>query len=80
MSSLFIRSSGSWLISLKTSLHCKKNNYEIPGFVLTKLGLGTLFPARESLESDILAGDRNNLPFFTVLSNYFANRKYVLGF
>jgi len=41
-----------------STLHCKKM-YKIPGFVLTKLGLGKLFPARESLISDIPAGDGN---------------------
>jgi len=45
--------------------HCKKI-YEIPGFVLTKLGLGKLFPARESLISDIPAGDRNTAKPFSL--------------
>jgi len=41
--------------------HCKKN-FQIPGFFYqTFLGLelATLFPARESLVSDIPAGDGN---------------------
>jgi len=46
--------------------------YDAPRFVLTKpswacMGLGKLFPARESLVSEILAGDENTAkPFFTV--------------
>jgi len=52
------------------TVHCKKID-EIPGFVLKKtflgLGLGKLFPARESLVSHILAGDVNTAkPLFTV--------------
>ena len=40
-------------------IHCKEN-YEIPGFFYqTFLGLCKLIPARESLGSDILAGDWN---------------------
>jgi len=43
--------------------------YEIPGFFLTKPSrdwdcMGTLFPARESLVSDILAGDRKSLNLY----------------
>jgi len=44
--------------------------YEIPGFVLgLGMGMGKLFLARESLVSDIPAGNRNTAkPFFYILT------------
>jgi len=50
-------------------MYTAKKISDIPGFVLTKtfLRLGKLFPARESLESDIPAGDGNIAkPFYSV--------------
>jgi len=54
-----------------TILHCKKS-YEIPGSfdqTFLGLGLGTFFPARESLVSDIPAGDGNIAKLFLQCSN-----------
>jgi len=54
----------------RNSVHCKKNVRDSWIFfdqTFLGLGLGKLFQARESLVSDILAGDRNVAePFFTV--------------
>jgi hypothetical protein len=57
-------------ISNTQGCYTVNNFYEIPGFVLKTFlgpGMGKLFPARESLVSDIPAGDGNTAkPFFTV--------------
>jgi len=60
-------------LNISASIHCKKI-YEIPGFFFdqTFLGLeqGTLFPARESLVSDIPAGDR-------FIAKFISNEQFI---
>jgi len=50
---------------IEQTIHCKKNVRDSwICFDQTFLGLGLLFPARESLVSDIPAGDGNTLNLF----------------
>jgi len=62
-------------VTTKVSTYCKKDlrdSWIYFDYTILRLGLGKLFPARGSLESDILVGDRNTaIPFLTVQEQFF---------
>jgi len=70
------------LLLIKCGIHCRKNlrdSWICFDQTFLGLGLGKLFPARESLVSEILAGDGSTAnPFFTVYQKNRPNLAVVL--